>query len=142
MRRLISVIAFLLIVSMMAPTATAQEATPGAASPFADLGLPTLDVTVTGTGYEGIPESIEAGRYLVTATAAEHAGEFGGGVAFIQAAGMTGDEFITMLGEVSGPPDESGVGAAAATPIEGAVPEGSPAAEGGEMGGPPPVFFE
>jgi len=121
--------------------AVAQEATPGAASPFAELGLPTLDVTVTGTGYEGIPDSIEAGRYLVTITAGEDTAETGGGgVAFLQPAGMTGDEFITMLGELSGPPDESGEGAAAATPIDGGA--ASPAAEGGEMDGPPPFFYE
>jgi hypothetical protein len=73
-------------------TLAAQEATP--ASPFADLGLPTLDINVTADAYEGIPESVEAGRYLVTVSVAEDAGEFGGGVGFIQPTGLTGDEFI------------------------------------------------
>ena len=141
MRCLLSVVAFLLTLSLVTPTVTAQEATPSGANPFADLGLPTLDITVTATGYEGIPDSLEAGRYLVTATAGEGTDEFGGGVAFIQPAGMSGDEFITMLGELSGPPDESGVGSAAATPLAGGATEASPAAEE-EMGGPPPVFFE
>jgi hypothetical protein len=117
----------------------AQEATP--ASAFADLGLPTLDVTITEDTYEGIPDSLEAGRYLVTVTVSEDAGESGGaGVGFIQPAGMTGEEFIAFLGELSGPPSESGVGSIDSTPIAGAV--ASPADEGGEMGGPPPVVFE
>jgi hypothetical protein len=116
----------------------AQEATP--ASAFADLDLPTLDVNVTADAYEGIPESIEAGRYLVTVSVSEDAGEFGGGVAFIQPSGMTGDEFVAMLGELMGPPDESGVGAAAATPVEGGA--ATPADEGGETGGVPPFLFE
>lgn len=106
------------------------------------VDLPTIDITVTASGYEGIPESLEAGRYLVTVTAGDDVGEFGAGVAFLQPAGMTGDEFITMLGEMMGAPDESGVGSAAATPIEGGEVEASPAAEGGEMMGPPPFLFE
>lgn len=108
---------------------------------LSSVDLPTLDVTVTASGFEGIPESLEAGRYLVTVTAGEDTGEFGGGVAFLQPAGMTGDEFISMLGGMMGPPDESGVGSAAATPMEGGAGEASPAA-GGDMGGPPPFFFE
>lgn len=71
MPRPLSVVGWLLALSLVAPATTAQEATPGAVSPFANLSLPTLDITVTGTGYEGIPESIEAGRYLVTVTAGE-----------------------------------------------------------------------
>ena len=113
--------------------ATAQEATPGA-SGLTDLGLPTLDVTVTGTGYEGIPESLEAGRYLVTVTASEDTGEEGGGVAFVQPSGMTADEFLGLL---SGPPDETGVGEASPIANADATP-----AQGGEMGGPPSALFE
>lgn len=122
--------------SMMSVLA-AQDATPESA--FADLGLPTLDVTVTADAYEGIPESIEAGRYLVTVSVSEDAGEFGGGVAFVQPDGMTADEFISMLGELLGPPDESGVGVAASTPVEGGA--ATPADEGGEMGGLPDFLF-
>lgn len=115
----------------------AQDASPAATgSAFADLGLPTLDVTVTADAYEGIPDSLEADRYLVTVTAAEDAGEFGGGVAFVQPSGMSADEFLGLL---SGPPDETGVGAVASTPPTDA--QATPA-EGGEMGGPPPAVFE
>lgn len=136
MRRLFSVVTLLLVLSLGAPVASAQDATP-AASAFGDLGLPTLDVTVTAAGYEGIPESIEAGRYLVTVSAAEDTGEFGGGVAFVQPSGMSADEFLSLL---AGSPDESGVGAVPASPIAGA--QATPADGGAGMGGPPPAVFD
>lgn len=126
-------LAVLLFIVGMVPAAGAQDATPE--SGLADLGLPALDVTVTASGYEGIPESLEAGRYLVTITVNEDASEFGGGVAFVQPSGMSAEEFLGLL---SGPPDETGVGVA--SPI--ANGEATPA-EGGEgMGGPPPAVFE
>ncbi len=80
MRRLFSVVTFLLAMTLVAPVATAQEATPEASpeSAFAGVDLPTLDITVTTDGYEGIPESLEAGRYLVSVTVGEGASEFGG----------------------------------------------------------------
>ena len=134
MRRLFSLVALLLAMSMLAPVATAQDATP-AASGLADLGLPTLDVTVTAAGYEGIPESLEAGRYLVTITAAEDTGEFGGNVAFVQPSGVSADEFLGML--AGPPPDASGGGSASPVADAGATP-----AEGGEAGGPPAALFE
>ena len=105
---------------------------------FSGLDLPTLDITVTASAFEGVPETLEAGRYLVTITAGEDTGEFGGGVGFLQPAGMTGDEFIAMLGGMMGPPE----GDMAATPMDAGAAEASPAAEGGEMMGPPPFFFE
>lgn len=128
--------AFLFLPLSMLSVLAAQDATP--IGGLGDLGLPALDITVTADGYEGIPDSIEAGRYLVTVTAAEDVGYFGGGVAFIQPAGMTGDEFVEILGQLAGPPDESGVGSAAATPVEGGV--ATPEGEGGDMGVPPFVF--
>ena len=135
MHRLIPTIAlpFALTASLFAAPALAlqDDATPEGG--FADLGLPTLDVTVTAAGYEGIPEELEAGRYLVSVTASEDAGEEGGAVTFVRPAGVTAEEFV---GAVSGPPDETGADAAAGTPLADATP-----AEGGEeMGGPPPPF--
>src|SRR5680860_1031208 len=128
-----SILALVLFTVGMLPTTLAQDATP--ASGLADLGLPTLDVTVTAAGFEGIPESIEAGRYLVTITAAEDTGEFGGAVEFVQPSGMTAEEFLGML---SGPPpDESGGGVASPVADAGATP-----AEGGGVGGPPAALFE
>lgn len=137
MRRLLSVIAVLMTLSLLGPVAIAQEASP-TASRFAELGLPTLDVTVTADGYEGIPESVEAGRYLVTVSLGEGANEFGGGIAFVQPpAEMTADDFMAVF---MAPPDESGVGAVAATPAEGV--EASPVSDGGQMGGAPAFLFD
>jgi hypothetical protein len=45
------------------------DATPEAAAavnPFADLGLPQLDLVVTPEGFSGIQESLEAGRYVLS----------------------------------------------------------------------------
>lgn len=75
-RQILSFVGALSIVTVSMTGATvAQEASPESA--FANLGLPTLDITVTAEGYEGIPESTEAGRYLVTLTASEDTGEWG-----------------------------------------------------------------
>lgn len=130
------IVAMLLISGSVLPARAFQDATPAAG--LADLGLPALDVSVTSTTIEGIPEQVEAGRYLVTINAAEDTG-FGGLVAFVQPTGMSAEEF---LGALSGPPDEGG---AMGTPA--AVAEGTPGAgedEMGEMemGGPPPFVFE
>jgi len=127
------ILALVLFTVGMLPVAVAQNATP--ASGLADAGLPTLDVSVTASGFEGIPESIEAGRYLVTVTAAEDTGEEGGAVAFVQPSGMSAEEFLGMMGP---PPDESGGDVASPVADAGATP-----ADGGEgMGGPPPAVFE
>lgn len=120
------------------PVAVAQEATP--TSGLEGLGLPELDVTVTLEGYEGIPDQIEAGRYLVTVTAPEEM-EFGGGVAFVRPPeGTTTDAF---LASIMGGPDETGVGEAAGTPIDDAASAaGTPAAEGEEGSGMPDALFQ
>lgn len=85
-------LALLLFVVGILRASGAQDATPE--SGLADLGLPTLDVTVTASGDEGIPESLKAGRYLVTLTVAEDIGGFGGSIEFAQPVGVTADEFI------------------------------------------------
>ena len=127
------ILALVLFTVGMLPVAVAQNATP--ASGLADAGLPTLDVSVTASGFEGIPESIEAGRYLVTVTAAEDTGEEGGAVAFVQPSGMSAEEFLGMMGP---PPDETGGDVASPVADAGATPM-----EGDEgMGGPPPAVFE
>jgi len=92
----------LLILASLVPAASAQEATPAAG--FADLGLPTLEVTITAEGYEGVPESIEAGRYLVTLSASDDSPE-GGTVSFVQPSELSPDEFVAVLsGEAQGTP--------------------------------------
>ena len=128
---------FALLLTMLGPgllggqTTRAQDATPPSA--LAADGLSELAVTVTATGYEGIPDELAAGRYLITLTVAEDAAEFGGGIAFVQAPeGMNTDEFLTAY---TTPPDESGVGDAAATPIA----DGAATAE---AGGLPSFLFD
>lgn len=135
MRRCMPSLLGLLLLFALAsvPAAARQDATPEGG--FADLGLPTLDVTVTASGYEGIPEELEAGRYLVSVTAGDDAGEEGGGVGFVRPVGVTAEEFT---GALAGPADETGTDAAAGTPPADAAPAG-----GGEgMGSPPPFVFE
>jgi len=125
----------LLFVVGILPASGAQDATPE--SGLAELGLPTLDVTITAEGYEGIPESLEAGRYLVTLTVAEDIGGFGGSIEFAQPVGATADEFIAALAP---PPEEED-----AAPIEGTpvlAPDATPAEGGEAMGGPPAFFFD
>lgn len=73
----------------------AQEATPGAASPFAGLGLPTLDITATSGGLEGFPEQLDAGRYHVRFAVADDL-ELGTGFETIQPTDMTAAEFLDM----------------------------------------------
>lgn len=133
-RRIVSLLgALLLMFASVLPAGAWQEATPE--SGFADLDLPTLEVNVTTTGFEGIPEQLEAGRYLVTVNAAADT-DFGGAVGFVQPAGMSAEEFLSAL---SGPP---GGGDALGTP--GATPDATPG-EGddmGAMGGPPSFMYE
>lgn len=117
----------------------AQDATPVASdSAFADLGLPELDVTASASEFTGIPDTLDAGRYLVKLTAEEDV-DFGAGVEFIQLSGVTADEFVAFL---SGPPDATaGDVVADGTPLpDTATPAGG---EGeGEMGGPPDFYYE
>ncbi len=138
--------ALLLLMAGAIPVGALQEATPE--SGLADLGLPTLDVRVAATGYEGIPESLEAGRYLVTLSVAEDFSGFGGSIEFAQPVGVSPEEFLAA----SVPPPEEEVAAPvpATPPLEedtAAVvgtpelaPDATPA-EGGEATGGPPAFF-
>ncbi len=119
------IVLILLFMFGLIPATAVQGAQ--AESGLAGLGLPELEITVTGSAYEGIPDQLEAGRYLVSLTVGEGAADFGGGVAFAQPAGVTAEEFI---GAMSAPPGESAVDAA--TPAEGDE----------EMGGPPDVIFD
>lgn len=98
-----------------------------------DLGLPELNITVTADSYEGIPEELEAGRYLVNVTATDETAESeGGGVSFFQPVGISTEELMAML---AAPPEGEGEEAPASTP---AAPD-----KGGEGdGGPPPFYFD
>jgi hypothetical protein len=142
-RMIVAIMALALILPFgIVSIAAAQEATPTAVG-FDDLGLPTLDIQVTGEGYEGIPESVEAGRYLVTVNVSDDLADFGGGgVGFIQPDGMSADEFVGMLTSMS----EGGAEDAGASPDAMASPAAmemddaaSPVAGGQEE--IPPFFF-
>lgn len=132
MRRLFLglVAALLLFPATLLSAVAAQTPSSAAGSPFADLGLPELKITASADSYDGIPSSLEAGRYLVTVTAADDtAGAGGAGVAFVQPAGMTGQEFIDFLGQMSAGPDSG-----ASTPMAGDM--ATPSDQGGPMGAP------
>ncbi len=104
--------------------ALAQDASPaaGSASLADTLDLPELQITVTDTGFEGVPQETEAGRYVVTAT---RAGEQPAAVEFVQLPeGKTIDDLLA-LGADEAPPG------AYATPGPG-MAEGSPMAGMGE----------
>jgi hypothetical protein len=67
-------------------TAAAQDATPEAVAVpagWADLGLPEINLTI-GEGIEGMPETIEAGRYLVTVSGEPGPEDFAIGAVFLQ----------------------------------------------------------
>jgi len=99
----------------------AQDATPVAGGgDLGSLGLPELTVTISDTGYEGLPTSTEAGRYLVSAT------NNGSGPAFVEF--MQLPEGMSMS-DMMGPPAD-------ATPLAAASPEGN---EGEE--GPPEWYY-
>jgi hypothetical protein len=138
MRRVsLGVLTALLTLSLLLmPGAVAQEATPEPATGLAELGLPTLDITVTADAFEGIPDSLEAGRYLVTISTTEDVGEFGGGVGFIQPVGVSVDEFLGLL---AGQPE---AGDDSATPAPVAAEDGAPSAVEEEMGGLPPFVLD
>jgi hypothetical protein len=95
---------------------------------LASLGLPTLDITMTDTGFEGIPAEVEAGRYLVNVDVPESMAE-GGGVDFVSPpAGMSTQDVLDAVAMIfGGPPEASPM---ASPPADGA--SASPEAEGGE----------
>ncbi len=100
----------------------AQDATP-AAGVFDDLGLPRLDVTISAMAIEGIPETLAAGRYLVSLTADQPFTELD----FQQPVGMTMDEFQDAIVQYQAQ------SAASSTP--------SADGEGGDEDSGPPAFF-
>jgi hypothetical protein len=90
------------------PAVLAQEATPAAASPFAGLGLPTLDITGTADGVEGFPEQLAVGRYHLRLTVDEDV-EFESGFELVQPTGITADEFLAFAAgsESSATPEDA-----------------------------------
>ncbi|MDQ3524720.1 MAG: hypothetical protein M3451_06665, partial [Chloroflexota bacterium] len=84
------------------------QATPdtGSVAAWADLGLPELELTFTVEAVEGMPESIEAGRYLVTIHGEPTEEDYAFGPMFLQIPeGMTFDDLMAQASEDSdGPP--------------------------------------
>jgi hypothetical protein len=90
--------------------ALAQDASPeadAAENPFADLGLPELELHFTSTEVSGMPESIEAGRYLVVIHGEPGEEDWAFGPMFLRVPdGMTMDEMMAEAeGAVDGPPE-------------------------------------
>jgi hypothetical protein len=122
------------ILSLVTEPVAAQDATPGASSAFADLGLPTLDISVTANSFEGLPSELQAGRYLVTATFAEGLQGGSGAIGFLRPPdGHSTDELLQIIG---------GLAQAESSPAAMDM-TGTPPAGGEEAGGaPPPIVYQ
>jgi len=116
-----------------AALAMAMAVTPGhltwaqAATDLSALGYPELTITVTDTGFEGIPASTAAGRYLLTAKNARTSEtENAGAVGFVSPtpAGMSAADLVQFI---------TSMGPSAATPAAAGN-------EGGEEDQPLPLF--
>lgn len=89
--------------------ALAQDASPEAAAtnPFADLGLPEIELNFTSSEVTGMAESVEAGRYLVTIHGEPTEQDYAFGPMFLRVPDdMTMDDFSAAAAEATdGPPD-------------------------------------
>ena len=155
-KRITGILALLLSTVFLLPgmggSAIAQG-TPAAGSSWSDLGLPEINLTYGADAVEGMPESLAAGRYLVTVTGeANTALEHDGGVMFVQLPeGMTLEE--AMAAEATnGPPAwyyeallpggailPSGEGGSTATTVVDLAP-GEWVAAGAQLSRPPVSF--
>jgi hypothetical protein len=90
-------------------TAAASQASPAAAevAAWSALGLPELELHFTSTELTGMPESLEAGRYLVTIHGEPTPDDWAFGTLFLQLPeGMTLDELMAAAAEATdAPPD-------------------------------------
>lgn len=84
-----------------------EAATPGplgapeVPAAWLDLGLPSIDVTI-GEAIEGVPESIEAGRYLVTVRGEPGPDDFALGAVFLQLPeGLSFDDAMAQAAEAT-----------------------------------------
>ena len=83
------------------------QTTPEAASQWGALGLPELDLTFTSDAVSGMPESIEAGRYLITIHGEPAPEDYAFGPLFLRVPDdMTTEEFTEAASAATeGPPD-------------------------------------
>lgn len=117
--------------AMAAAAAAAQGSTAATATASASglntLDLPELQITITANGFEGVPSTTPAGRYLVTASGSDPYVQ----VNFLQPTGMPVDDLLHMLQGGS------------ASPASGGGESGTPASgDGGENMTPPAFFYE
>lgn len=87
-----------------------QDASPEAGdveNPFADLGLPEIELTFTTEEVSGMPESVEAGRYLVIVHGEPTPEDWAFGPLFLQLPeGMTMEDLAAAAAEATdGPPE-------------------------------------
>lgn len=98
------------------------------------LSYPTLDLTVSDTGYDGMPASTAAGRYLLKLTGKNTQGPAAAG--FVSPpAGMTPKDALSQITMFAGGPPANASPAAGGTPPAGMSMGATPSAEGNE-GGP------
>ncbi|HEX3302350.1 MAG TPA: hypothetical protein VHR64_05665 [Thermomicrobiales bacterium] len=98
-----------------------------AAGDFSAMGYPELAITMTDTGFENVPKSTEAGRYLLKLTSNLTSNNNGGAIGLFSptAAGVSVKAALKIIGAA---------GAAEATPA-GGMPEATPMAGTPEAGG-------
>ncbi len=96
---------------------------------LADLGLPTIDITVNPDSFDGVPDTLEAGRYLLNVSASGPATEMERDaiIGFIRPNGVSIEEFMSVLGPPPG--------------AVGASPAAEDAEDGGDAGGGAPPSF-
>lgn len=79
--------------------AASPEAT-AVSNPFADLGLPEINLTLTAEAVEGMPESVEAGRYVLTVGGEPSEEDFALGAMFLQLPeGLSLEDAMAQAGE-------------------------------------------
>lgn len=129
MHRLFGLLVALALLAGSFSAAIAQEATPGAMGPSAlsQLGLPEVRFTATADGLQA-PTDVAAGTVLVVL---DNQSENFVGFSLVQLPeGTSMEEAMMVLGPPPAPPSpEAGM-------------EASPAGGEGEMGPPPPLFYE
>jgi hypothetical protein len=98
--------AFASLPGVLQSVAAQDQATPETSDAFADLGLPELNLTVSTDGVEGVPESTEAGRYLLRLNGEPFSETSSGGVLILQLPdGMSLDDAMATPGPENAPPD-------------------------------------
>ena len=89
------------------------------AADLASMGYPELAITVSATGFDGVPESTAAGRYLLKLTSSIPAGDTSnsGAIGFMSGTsiGMSAADLMQFLAGAAG-------GSPQGTPAEGASP--------------------